>query len=324
MTTLESRYKERVQGLQNARANPHEICDAEVEYMLDTAPFIREYASHTACVPPTAGTQKRGIDNFVKVEHHSNKNLIYQRYLVEVEKNVEAAQAMPSHGMRANEEAMTCGKCNKPYVFNQRESELLCLECGSAKSHIEMSEHNITYDQESQQNSIVSYFAYKRLNHFVEWLNSLQAKENTEIPEEVLEAVRAEFKKERACKRGDIKPAKVRAFLKKLKLNRYYENCHQIVNALNGVPAPRLPQYLEDRLKRMFGEIQEPFERHCPPTRKNFLSYSYVLYKFCELLGEDAIMQNFVLLKSREKLHQQDVIWKQICKHLQWEFIPSV
>lgn len=105
---------------------------------------------------------------------------------------------------------------------------------------------------------------------------------------------------------------------------QYYENCHQIVNALNGVPAPKLPQYLEDRLKRMFGEIQEPFERHCPPTRKNFLSYSYVLYKFCELLGEDAIMQNFVLLKSREKLHQQDVIWKKICQDLQWEFIPSV
>lgn len=45
------------------------------------------------------------------------------------------------------------------------------------------------------------------------------------------------------------------------------------------MPAPQLPQYLENRLKSMFGEIQEPFEKHCPTTRKNFLSYSYVLYK---------------------------------------------
>lgn len=220
MTTLESRYKERVQALQSSRASPHEVSDAEVEYMLNAAPFIRQYTSLTAQTPAQKPRTATGIDNFVTVQHQSNKNHVYQNYLIEVEKNLEAAQAMPAHGMRANEDVMTCATCDKPYVFNQRESELVCLACGSTKTHMEMSEHNITYDQESQQNSIVSYFAYKRLNHFTEWLNSLQAKENTEIPEEVLEAVRAEFKKERASKRGDIKPSKVRAFLKKLKLNK--------------------------------------------------------------------------------------------------------
>ncbi len=57
-------------------------------------------------------------------------------------------------------------------------------------------------------------------------------------------------------------------------------------NILNGVPAPKLSAALEERLKAMFVEIQEPFKRNCPPERKNFLSYSYTLYKFCELLGE--------------------------------------
>lgn len=219
MTTLESRYKEKVQGLEKGRARPDEVSDAEVQYMLDTAPFIRQYTSHTSTDQSKQRVTK-GIDSFVKVQHQSNKNLVYQQYLVEVEKNLEAAQAMPSHCMRANEDTMTCAGCDQPFVFNQRESELVCLHCGVTRTHTEMSEHNITYDQESQQNSIVSYFAYKRLNHFTEWLNSLQAKENTEIPDEVLEAVRAEFKKERASKRGDIKPSKVRAFLKKLKLNK--------------------------------------------------------------------------------------------------------
>jgi hypothetical protein len=36
----------------------------------------------------------------------------------------------------------------------------------------------------------------------------------------------------------------------------------------------------------MFAEIQTPFAKHCPANRKNFLSYGYTLYKFCELLGE--------------------------------------
>ena len=59
-------------------------------------------------------------------------------------------------------------------------------------------------------------------------------------------------------------------------------------------------------------------------TRKNFLSYSYVIRKFLELLGEDKYISYFPLLKSREKLYQQDVIWKGICAKLKWAFYPSL
>lgn len=105
---------------------------------------------------------------------------------------------------------------------------------------------------------------------------------------------------------------------------QYYEHTNAICNVLNGVPAPKLPPALEERLKAMFAEIQEPFERNCPKNRKNFLSYSFTLYKFCELLGEDAYLCHFSLLKSNEKLYAQDQIWKGICRDLRWEFIPSV
>ena len=74
----------------------------------------------------------------------------------------------------------------------------------------------------------------------------------------------------------------------------------------------------------MFKEIQIPFQNHCPSDRKNFLSYSYILHKFVQLLELDEFIPCFVLLKSREKLHQQDMIWKKICGELKWEFIPSI
>jgi hypothetical protein len=85
-----------------------------------------------------------------------------------------------------------------------------------------------------------------------------------------------------------------------------------------------MPQELEERLRIMFKDIQTPFEKHCPSERKNFLSYSYVLYKFCELLGEDEYLQYFPLLKSKEKLYNQDVLFKKICEELRWEFIPTI
>jgi len=81
---------------------------------------------------------------------------------------------------------------------------------------------------------------------------------------------------------------------------------------------------LEERLRHMFCQIQVPFLRHAPQERKNFLSYSYVLHKFMQLLEKDQYLESFPLLKSREKLHQQDVIWQKICEDLWWAFYKSI
>src|SRR6056300_987827 len=86
----------------------------------------------------------------------------------------------------------------------------------------------------------------------------------------------------------------------------------------------QLRNELKKRLRIMFKDIQKPFDDNCPSERKNFLSYSYVLYKFCELLSEDKYLKYFPLLKSKEKLYQQDVIWKKICNDLRWEYIPTI
>ena len=57
--------------------------------------------------------------------------------------------------------------------------------------------------------------------------------------------------------------------------------------------------------------IQEPWELYKPGVeRKNFLSYSYILYKFCEYLKLDDLLQYFPLLKSPQKLMEQDQVWK--------------
>ena len=38
----------------------------------------------------------------------------------------------------------------------------------------------------------------------------------------------------------------------------------------------------------------------------------------------DEFLKHFSLLKSREKLAEQDKIWRDICHILKWEFIRSV
>jgi hypothetical protein len=43
-----------------------------------------------------------------------------------------------------------------------------------------------------------------------------------------------------------------------------------------------------------------------------------------QLLEKDEYLVHFPLLRSRDKLSQQDRIWRNICADLDWEFIPSL
>jgi hypothetical protein len=73
----------------------------------------------------------------------------------------------------------------------------------------------------------------------------------------------------------------------------------------------------------MFYKIQEPWEKFKHPKRKNFLSYSYVLRKICELLELDHLLDIFPLHKDIDKVIENDSLWQKICNYLNWQFIPS-
>ena len=213
-----------------------------------------------------------------------------------------------------------CLKCNVEKKTHLADGCMVCEKCGQV-DYIVIDSDKPSYKDPPKE---ISYFAYKRINHFNEWLAQFQAKETTEIPQDLYDQILIEIKKERIDNMGDLTPSKVREILKKLKKNKYYEHVPRIINKLNGLPPPIMSRDTEEELRRMFKEIQIPFAKFCPKDRKNFLSYSYVLHKFVQLLELDEFLECFILLKSREKLHQQDLIWKQICDYLKWEFIPSV
>jgi len=138
-----------------------------------------------------------------------------------------------------------------------------------------------------------------------------------------------EIKKQRISNMADLTPKRVRDILKKLNgdARKYYEHIPFIIHRLNGMSMPHFSPELEDKLRSMFKEIQVPFSKAIlivDINRKNFLSYSFVLHKFMQLLGMDEHVRHFQLLRSREKLHIQDQIWRKICEELRWQYIPSM
>jgi hypothetical protein len=218
-----------------------------------------------------------------------------------------------------NDLSFVCDACGEDMRVSVNDATVSCPECGFHKL-ILMDSDKPSYKDPPRE---VSYYAYKRINHFNEWLAQFQAKESTEIPEEVFENIEAQIKKER-LQATSLNRSKIREILKKLKYNSFYEHVPHILSRLNGHTAPVMDRDMEEKLRYLFKEIQPSFQKHCPSDRSNFLSYSYVLYKLCELLELDDFLHCFPLLKNRDKLYAQDKIWEKICRDLQWEFIRSI
>jgi len=218
-----------------------------------------------------------------------------------------------------SEDIECCKMCKTQMTCFQQDAIIICETCGYQELLLVEQNRPIL----KQNTKDTSHFSYKRINHFREWCNQVQGKESTDIPNEVFEKILNEIKKEKIMDTKNISYTKMREILKRLRINKYYEHINYIINRINGVPTPQFSPDLEDKLYNMFRDIQSPFLKHCPKDRKNFLSYSYVLYKFFQILGLNEYLKYFPLLKSREKLYVQDQIWRKICEELNYEFISS-
>jgi hypothetical protein len=213
----------------------------------------------------------------------------------------------------------SCPLCGEQMVVVDRKAQATCTRCGFCQQHMDATTANVQYNCDME----FSNFSYKRVNHFNDWMAQIQARESGEVKKEDLDSIMAELYAQRVMHPSQITIKLVRAILKKLKIRKAYDHVTQIVCRLTGEPPPRLHPHLEECCRIMFIQIQPSFEKH-KGERKNMLSYSYTLFKFLQLLGVENIpLLHFSLLKGKDKLEKQDVIFRKICGDLDWQFIPS-
>ena len=156
-------------------------------------------------------------------------------------------------------------------------------------------------------------------------MTRLEGMERTEIPEEVIYRVLVQ------CQKRGIDPVKnpeqityrrMRQFLSDSNFSMRFENTIKIMSIITERTPVRLTSQQRSELTRLFKQIQEPFMRH-RGRRKNFLSYSYTMYKLCELLGYNELLPYLPLLKAPGNLLKADKLWKKICEDCNFEFVPT-
>ena len=196
-----------------------------------------------------------------------------------------------------------CNYCNSKNIsVCLNDGHIMCNKCHSIE-YIIVDHEKPSYREPPRE---ITCFAYKRINHLNEWINQIQGKETTDIPDEIYDRIMLEIKKQRIANMAALTQNKIREILKTLGLHKYYEHTPHILNRLNGQPMPHLSPELEEKLRNMFKQVQVPYVKHMPKARKNFLSYSYCLHKFLQLLEKDELLIHFPLLLSTSGARVQE------------------
>ena len=306
--------------------NITEIKNKKKEYFLDNSKFIFDYFENKKNISSNQTTtnlntnKSRLMASFFKIKDNNvnqdnqlnlNNNIV-QKYLSNIDENFLDIQSFV-------QQTDICKYCFKGELIPlEDEGLLICNQCSRNTQYL-IENEKPSYKEPPKE---VCFYAYKRINHFKEILAQFQGKETTQIPPDVIENIKSQIKKER-IDLIQLTNYKTKEILKKLGYNKYYEHIPFIKDKL-GIKPPVMTQELEETLCNLFVELQAPYSKFCPDDRVNFLNYYYTAYKLCELLGENQYLKDFPMLKDREKRVEQDIIWKQICEELDWEFIPTI
>ena len=246
-----------------------------------------------------------------------NKATILHKYRMAIDKEYACGKIKADKIIFCPDCKINKGKDIEKTSF-QSEGCYICRECGHTQYVIMESEIPSHKEMANEKQK----YPYKKINHLKEKLNQFQSKESADVSDEICSTVKSDLRKMGIdCRR--VTPPIIRKILKKHKWTNCYEHLQQIYCKVSGNKPINLSTEIEETIINMFQSMQESFRKHCPKHRSNFLSYSYVLNKIFRILGMPEHAKYFGLLKSKEKLREQDAIWNKICKDRSWEFYSS-
>ena len=309
-SSISARYNMKCADFQKKLDNGIDVSDEYMTYQMKCMPFLEQLKGRNT---ETSRTKINLMDVFNNKRETTEDRELFHLYMKEVE-GVE-----PKRSMR---NVMSCTNCGSLELLRDRET-ISCADCGMVNDN-SVIDSKPSFKDMDRINICPATFTYKRENHFKEWLDSLEATGKNDVPDEVLDSVRYELKKQRYVDETKITAVVIRGILKKLKHNKYYDCIPMILSTVIGRPPLVIPTELREKLHKMFRKVQKIYHVHAPKHRSNFFSYPYILYKFCELLEADYVLPYLTLLKSAEKLYQQDQVFKSICTALEWEFIRTL
>ena len=189
------------------------ICDIESErdlsdYLFKSMDFIKnidieEYTNEC--------NNNGEIFKYISLDSKNNRGEMYKMYM---------ATCFPEEAgnIVQRKNIFNCKECGCNTVRDTADGKLICYTCGLTEifNISDLPEWN-----HAENHEYIKPYSYKRTNHFKEWITQIQGREGTTVPEEVIQLLILEIKKERLTDKSLITYYKIKEFLKKLKLKKY-------------------------------------------------------------------------------------------------------
>ena len=315
--------------INDIRGEIKRLSNIKKNYFLENSKIIFNYFEEKQQINNNANVKRnsKAMHSFFKIKKTNNdcEDIEENKYRKSKQLYRKFWKNVDNETLITNDFVINCDNCEfcqiGEMIAQEEEGIMICnnKKCGKFITYIVDSNKPSNKEPPNE----VSYTAYIRLNHFKEILAQFQAKETTQIPDDVIDAIKKRIKKERIQDIRELNYNKMREILRKLGLNKYFEHI-QYINSLFGIKPPLMNEELHETLCVLFIEIQKPWALHCPPSRTNFFNYTYTLYQLCVLLDQTQYLPFIPMMKDRDKQLEQDMIWKEVCKELDWQFFPTV
>ena len=219
--------------------------------------------------------------------------------------------------------------CSNKMDIDLSASTLVCKICGITKElYGTVFEDDIFQYHEGNRNKHGTYDPSK---HCRFWVERIQARENTEIPEAVINDIKKCIIRDKIRNKNFINCIQIRKYLQETHNSSYNEHTPLIKKLVTGVIPPQLTDYEMQLIHIYFDKVLHIFDEIKPYNKTNCPYHPYFIYKIIEQIinkDSDKIRKLKILshihLQSRETLICNDSIWTLICiKIPEFKYIPT-
>jgi hypothetical protein len=280
--------------------------------------------------------------NFIRKENFISKldriiNLV-KKYIQNKDFSKEFLQELYSFIKMYNESTInknikevvyeTCVCLNKMDI-DAITSTLICKMCGITKKlYGTVFEDEQFYYQEGQR---TKHGTYDPSKHCRFWVERIQARETTEIPEKVIISIKKCINRDKIKNINHINCTQIRRYLRQTHNSKYNEHVPLIRKLITGITPPQLTDYEMQLIHIYFDKVIHIFDEIKPPQKTNCPYHPYFIYKIIEQIikkDSDRLRKSQILacihLQSRDTLINNDHIFEPICTRIpEFKYIPT-
>jgi len=313
----------------------NDLLELQLAYECGTLDIIQKYNTSLNASEKTLYYNK--FITFVNMENIQNKlkriittcTLIKRIYTIHSSDLTDAFCAydvVPLDVKPIGKAVSTC-VCGASYIIESKTSEMIC-QCGAVEKLLGVVfEDDQFFYQEGQR---VKHGKYDPTKHCKFWVDRIQAKENTEIPDDIIKSIKKLILRDKIWHES-LTCADVRMYLKELKKTKFNDHVPLIRKLITNIDPEQLTDYELRLIYMYFGLVMQIFNKTKNDDISNSPYHPFFVYKIIEQIlkkPDDQVRKCNILscihLQAPGTLISHDLIWAPICAQIpEFVYIPT-